>query len=1086
MVYSAAATCVILLTLLLVAGLPSLVSSFKLWPGNIDCSPCDCHIQRLAELHLAAARVANCTNLQLTSIPSYFPPDIDHLDLTGNNIRDLNGSELDQYNNLKALILAGNGMTTLPRSLFQNTTLLQYLDLTGVELEQLSGEIFENLEFFTVLKGIKVTQFPDGIFSQLSQLRSLEFRTTRDQLPKGLLEGLSLHTLSLYLDRARSLPRQLLQSGQITLQEVNIVGPELRALDAELFDNLTLLRRVSIDAEAIWTLPEHFLHGTQVGTGASQTIPQGSMTDDAYQQLLAVLTNNRLSLKEVSISGVSRIPEKLFQNLPNLESLSLQRAYNIPAAIFVPTLARLDMLDLSENAFTLVNEGWFQNLQGLKALNLSHNKLQAINESDLSKLYSLESLDLSHNQLSQMHAESFRSFRSTLKYLDVGHNQVCHFSQELFMEMWALEVLKLNDNGCFSHVPANLFQGLEYLIELHLQGNSIETLAPSLFIGQPDLAFLNISHNMLRSLPNNLLAHSTLLRVLDMSNNDIGVLPDHLLDRKDQSLLEVVLADGNPLSCDCGVVQLLWLAQTPDVSVQATCSSPATLNGTEVSSVPVSVTCQHQGFLSQFDDLLETPAFIEKDPEVKGYGNMSVEQTLPDNDSSGSSIVNSTDASANQTLPGDYSSDISVVSTTDALAGEQTLPDADGSDSSIAKSTDASVDQILPDVSLGRSIVNTTDAAVDQTLPEDDGSGGSAVNTTDASGDQTWPEDNSSDRSVVYTADASATDRTLPEDDSFGSKIINSTDASAVEQTLPDADGSDSSSGNSTDGSVDQILPEDDSSGRSVVTTTDATVDQTLPEGDSSGRRVVTTTDATVDQALPEDDSSGRSVVTTTDATVDQALPDVDGSGRSVVNTTDATVDQTLPEDDSSGRSVVTTMNATVDQALPDVDGSGRSVVNTTDAVVDHTLPDDCSGESDVNGDASVDQALPKDSCGGNVANSDTSGDWAGTPEDSYDNRNASGDQAGTPEDNSDDRDASGDQAKASDDSFDGSAVNNYPSGDQTLSGADSSGSIVENSAWFQGFLGSIACAGMMLGTAVIIKVIRRRCHHRSYTVNQV
>ena len=103
----------------------------------------------------------------------------------------------------------------------------------------------------------------------------------------------------------------------------------------------------------------------------------------------------------------------------------------IPQHLFADLL-RLDLLDLSYNNLTKVENIWFQDVSsGLKSLNLSHNVLHHLGANNLSSLESVEDLDLSYNSITTVHEQAFQSLHNSLQLLNLSYNQVPKVTYEV-------------------------------------------------------------------------------------------------------------------------------------------------------------------------------------------------------------------------------------------------------------------------------------------------------------------------------------------------------------------------------------------------------------------------------------------------------------------------------------------------------------------------------------------------------------------------------------------------------------------------------------------------------------------------------
>ena len=96
-----------------------------------------------------------------------------------------------------------------------------------------------------------------------------------------------------------------------------------------------------------------------------------------------------------------------------------------------------------------------------------------------------------------------------------------------------------------TELPAGLFDGLEYLHGLHLQGNKLRTLPEGLFRNLSNLWKLHLQGNKLRTLPGGLFRNLSSLEKLDLQGNKLRTLPEGLF--RNLSSLEKLDLQGNKL-----------------------------------------------------------------------------------------------------------------------------------------------------------------------------------------------------------------------------------------------------------------------------------------------------------------------------------------------------------------------------------------------------------------------------------------------------------------------------------------------------------------------------------------------------------
>uniref|UniRef100_A0A8C8ALE6 Carboxypeptidase N subunit 2 n=1 Tax=Otus sunia TaxID=257818 RepID=A0A8C8ALE6_9STRI len=204
---------------------------------------------------------------------------------------------------------------------------------------------------------------------------------------------------------------------------------------------------------------------------------------------------------------------------------------------------------------------------------------------------------LSDNLLAQVCPGAFKAL-GRLAELHLDGNRLEELPVGAFAGLGGLQRLQLQHNALVN-LPPDIFTSLPNLTVLSLEGNRLATLPAALFTSTPHLLYLSLARNQLETLPQQLfsnlsallpaglLAGLPLLTTLALVHNRLARLPPEFFDANEE-LVHVLLAN-NPWACDCGLAYLLGWLQTfaePLIHAQASCASPAALQGRSLLEVP--------------------------------------------------------------------------------------------------------------------------------------------------------------------------------------------------------------------------------------------------------------------------------------------------------------------------------------------------------------------------------------------------------------------------------------------------------------------------------------------------------------------
>ena len=216
--------------------------------------------------------------------------------------------------------------------------------------------------------------------------------------------------------------------GYTQLEELNLVGNDLRSVGSNAFRQLPNLKRLDLSHNAMRS--RSFTKYSFTGLKNIETL---NLAGDNIIQFDSATFNFIPTLQVLDMSGNRKLEilggiENMFrplQNLTKLKTTSIDLE-KIPANIFW-NLTELTIVDLSKNSITKWGTGLFKDQEKLQQLVLANNKITTIDEKSLKNLNYLRELDISNNMFNcDCNLKWFPNFiRKGTVFIDNADNIVC-------------------------------------------------------------------------------------------------------------------------------------------------------------------------------------------------------------------------------------------------------------------------------------------------------------------------------------------------------------------------------------------------------------------------------------------------------------------------------------------------------------------------------------------------------------------------------------------------------------------------------------------------------------------------------------
>ena len=360
-----------------------------------------------------------------------FFPDLEGLDISSSQTKEVTKSDFDQFPKLKELYLYFTNIQSLPADLFEGNPELLYIYLGHNKLTHVGKGIL------TPLKKLHSAYFSSNPCTDIYVFND---RSKIPTLVTALESGCRNDTID---ELNKKIVQQKSTSACEPLRSLAACNEELKKkLESKdkLFDAATRYiysnppNNQEISSEAINIKCKFILVDSSCEVFDFVVDTPGSKIVDIITENRTKITKSSSSIEKLLIIDQQTLflPLNLAEILPKVTELVITDSglSQINQETFTG-LKLLISLKITYNKIREIPEQFVSESSNLKELNLTSNRLEVIAENAFSGLGKLEELDMSHNLLISVHSEVFSSLNS-LKTLKINNNKLQFLSPRLF------------------------------------------------------------------------------------------------------------------------------------------------------------------------------------------------------------------------------------------------------------------------------------------------------------------------------------------------------------------------------------------------------------------------------------------------------------------------------------------------------------------------------------------------------------------------------------------------------------------------------------------------------------------------------
>uniref|UniRef100_A0AAY4CMR8 G-protein coupled receptors family 1 profile domain-containing protein n=1 Tax=Denticeps clupeoides TaxID=299321 RepID=A0AAY4CMR8_9TELE len=403
--------------------------------------PCQCQESGMLLL-------VECAECGLSSVPDSLSPFTSYLDLSMNNISEIQPEAFQNLPFLSELRLSGNLLKHIPGPVFRGLYNLKVLMLENNQIQQLPSEAPWDLPNLLSLRldANLITEVPAQAFSGLRSLRHLWLDDNAlTEIPVAALNSLvSLQAMTLALNRITHIPDYTFHNLS-NLVVLHLHNNMIKTLGQNCFEGLHSLETLELNYNELQEFPVAIRTLTKLQELGFHNNNIKAIPEKAF------LGNPLLQTINFYENPIHSVGRSAFQFLPKLHTLSLNGAMEIQEFPDLKGTTSLEILTLTRAGLTVLPQNLLEKVTHCTTLpSFGHVVQQSVRTLPCLDAHLSHPVfpcrDLSWNGIEAIHADAFTSLQSLVK-LDLTEN---HLKVLPLEGLFGLTHLKLRGNVALS------------------------------------------------------------------------------------------------------------------------------------------------------------------------------------------------------------------------------------------------------------------------------------------------------------------------------------------------------------------------------------------------------------------------------------------------------------------------------------------------------------------------------------------------------------------------------------------------------------------------------------------------------------
>ncbi|XP_061391871.1 kinesin-related protein 4-like [Musca vetustissima] len=404
--------------------------------------------------HVSSIKISNCTIEYLHPEAFNGLDDLFSVNLTNVGLALINPDTFAKNKKLRMLTISGNDLSIMSSVHYLlSSSSIEELDLSRNNLMELNPNAFSKLSnvIYINLSQNNLQKIPDHVFDTIDTIEELDLSyNSLKTLPPAIFNKTALAILHL---KYNSISNDL-RFGTSDLQQLDLSFNQIHTVHHGMFDKMSSLTNLNLKGNGLTKIqPDSFLtlkNLRHIDLSINELEQVSSMMFYKNSELDVIRLNDNPRLSQLPTDGfrsyngyftvyyfdisncaISSLGHRTFSTMPHLATLKLawNNINNLDRDTFA-NLKKLVDLDLSNNLIAKLDELIFMNNNDLSKLNLAGNPIHKLSVRLFLPLNKLRELDVSDCELKTLLVDNQYGvgrkykFYETLRSFNVSSNQI--------------------------------------------------------------------------------------------------------------------------------------------------------------------------------------------------------------------------------------------------------------------------------------------------------------------------------------------------------------------------------------------------------------------------------------------------------------------------------------------------------------------------------------------------------------------------------------------------------------------------------------------------------------------------------------